>query len=53
MSAWWLAPLGLALVSAGALTAVVGRLHRQAEALSRATVAVRSVQARPRPARRP
>jgi hypothetical protein len=53
MSAWWLAPLSLALGSAGALTVVVGRLRGQAEALSRATIAVRSVHQRSLPPGRP
>jgi hypothetical protein len=49
MSAWWLAPLALSVVTTWGLSVVVGRLREEAEALSRVTVAVRAVHDRPRP----
>lgn len=52
MSGWWLAPLSLSVVATWGLTVVVGRLREEAEALARATVAVRAVHDRPRPGRR-
>lgn len=52
MSAWWLAPLSLAVMVTWALVVVVARLRQEAEALVRATVAVRDVHDQPRTGRR-